>query len=438
MSGAPACRSRAAARSVRTILLACSAITLLAVAPALGSPARQTAPAASSGGIRLPLPVHDVDPLQGVDLGLRKDRLRKSVVPGNATDREDVAVAVGPTGAPSSVTDTQRLVIDGAGNYIIRELGPARAAVSLNDTVPPVLELGTVVWQGFSPGHRELAARLTLDPGIEAGRLPLKVALQLRDSAGHTRPLDPGGRAPVDGTVTVTLTNQTVSRRVVDVGAADVAPLAASLDRLRRAADRPRVAVPPVAGAGLPTVLPGRRTGQRTLDVVAPLRVSGTLTVPGATPAVAGPGTTPIADGAALAGTLAGSVDFTVAVHAGQRIAMHLDVRPWPDPRTVQPPSPAKTWRQWADSGPAAAAVGTATDLLVAGAAASARAAEYSPYLQADAPGADLSTFTYVVASATQAPRADDGLQPRPGAIALMVVAAAAVVGNAALLRRRL
>jgi hypothetical protein len=75
---------------------------------------------------------------------------------------------------------------------------------------------------------------------------------------------------------------------------------------------------------------------------------------------------------------------------------------------------------------------------MVAGAAASARAAEYSPYLQADAPGPDLSTFTYVIAAAAQTRRADNGLQPRPGAIALTVVAAVAVVGNAALLRRRL
>src|SRR4051812_28408720 len=258
MPGAPACRSRAIARSVRTILLAFPPLTLLAVAPALadGGPA----PAARVDQIRLPAPVRDVDPLRDVNLGLRPDRLRKSVVPGSASDREDVVVAIGPTGAPAAVTDTQRLVIDGAGNYIVRELGPARAAVGLNDTVPPVLELGTVVWQGFSPGHRELSARLTLDPGIEAARLPLKVSLRLRDSAGHVSGLDPGGRVPADGTVTVTLSNQTASLRTVETGHADVVSLAAALDQLRRAADRPRSAVPPAAGAGPPIALPGQAT----------------------------------------------------------------------------------------------------------------------------------------------------------------------------------
>src|SRR3954470_12474300 len=199
MPGAPACRSSAVARSVRTILLVSAALTPLAVAPALAGAPPATPPAAADTGIRLPRPVHDVDPLRGVDLGLRPDRLRTSVVPGTATDDESVVGAVGPAGAPAAVVDTQRLVIDGAGNYIIRELGPARAAVGLDDTVPPALELGTGVWQGFSPGHRELAARLTLDPAIEAARLPLKVTLRWRDRSGGGGLLDPGGTAPADG-----------------------------------------------------------------------------------------------------------------------------------------------------------------------------------------------------------------------------------------------
>src|SRR3954465_12283285 len=222
MPGAPACRSRAIARSVRTILLALAPLTLLASAPTLAGAV--AAPPEEADQIRLPAPVRDVDPLQGVNLGLRPDRLRKSVVPGTASDREGVVVAVGPTGAPTAVTDTQRLVINGAGNYIIRELGPARAAVGLHDTVPPVLELGTVVWMGFSPGRRELSARLTLDPGIEAARLPLKVTMRFPDRAGHLRALRPGAAAPADGTVTVTLANQTSSLRTVDAGMADVAP----------------------------------------------------------------------------------------------------------------------------------------------------------------------------------------------------------------------
>src|SRR3954453_23454992 len=218
MPGAPACRSRAIARSVRTILLALAPLTLLASAPTLA--AAVAAPHEEADPIRLPAPVRHVDPLQGVNLGLRPDRLRKSVVPGTASDREDVVVAVGPTGAPAAVTDTQRLVIDGTGNYIVRELGPARAAVGLNDTVPPVLELGTVVWQGFSPGRRELSARLTLDPGVDAARLPTKGPLRLRAPTARVRRPGAVSRVPADGTVTVTFANQTASLRPVETGSA--------------------------------------------------------------------------------------------------------------------------------------------------------------------------------------------------------------------------
>src|SRR4051812_43584233 len=145
MPGAPACRSRALVRAICSIvlvggLLALTAPVATAVDRSPGALPRAPQPA---NAIRLPAPVHDVDPLNNIDVGLRKDRLRKSTVPGTTTDREDVVVAIGPTGRPVAVTNTQRLVITGAGSYIVRELGPARAAVGLGDTVPPVLELGT-------------------------------------------------------------------------------------------------------------------------------------------------------------------------------------------------------------------------------------------------------------------------------------------------------
>jgi len=409
--------------------------------PATAGTTPTATPAAPRGTphvIHLPAPVREVDPLTNVNFNLRPDRLRKSSVPGPTSDREDVVVAVGPTGTAQTVTDTQHLVIHGAGNYIVRELGPARAAVGLGDTVPPVLELGTVVWQGFSPGTRSLAARLTLDAGIESARLPLRVSFAFRDKAGHQQGLRPGAEAPTAGSVVVTLVNQTSSQRVVDSGRADLQPLVRALEMLQASAAHPRAAVPPVAGAGLPRTVPGTSTGQRQLDVVAPLRVTGTITVPGAAPQITGPGLTPTTGGASVDGTLAGSVSFTVPVQTGQRVALHLDVRPWPDARTLAPPKPFRSWRAWAASGPDDAAVAQATDTLIAGAAAAAHAAEYSPYLQADMPGPDLSTFTYVVATKTATQRAGDDLTPRPGAIALTVVAVLAVAGNAALLRRRL
>jgi hypothetical protein len=411
---------------------------LAAVIVALGTTA--IASAGDTGNHRLALakPVTNVDPLATPQLLLKPDRLRKSQVPGQASDREDVRVELGPTGAPSAVTDTQQLVINGAGNYIIRELGPAREAVGLGDTVPPVLELGTVVWQGFSPGRRALSARLTLDPGIEAARLPLSVRFGFTDRTGKNQPLEPGAQAPSAGTVTITLTNNTTSNRVVQTGNASLTPLVHALEALRKAGEQPRPAVPPVAGRGLPTTLPGTTTGSLQVNVTAPLRVTGTITAPGGSAAVQGPATSPTAGGVTVAGTLSSTVSFTVRVAAGDRIGLDLDVRPWLDPRTVTPPSPAKTWTQWARSQPSASAIANATQTLVLAAAASARSAEYSPYLQADAPGPDLSTFTYVVAAPPRLRKLAADVQPRPGAIAAAAVALLAILGNAELLRRRL
>jgi hypothetical protein len=77
---------------------------------------------------------------------------------------------VGMTGSasPPRVLVEQRLRLTGQGDYQVRERGPARASEALGDEPPPVTKFGAVVWQGFSPGSRELAARLTLDPLLEA------------------------------------------------------------------------------------------------------------------------------------------------------------------------------------------------------------------------------------------------------------------------------
>jgi len=202
MAGAP---MHCVGRAARIVF-----ITLAVAAPLVGgtTPTAAAPAAADDRGLTLPAPVREVDPLATKQLQLRPDRLLKSQVPGKAVDHEDVRVALGPTGAPAAVTDTQQLVIRGAGNYIVRELGPAREAVGLGDTVPPVLELGTVVWQGFSPGTRALSARLTLDPGIEAARLPLSVRFDFKDNDGRPARLGPGAAAPAAGTVTVTLRSE--------------------------------------------------------------------------------------------------------------------------------------------------------------------------------------------------------------------------------------
>jgi len=431
---------RRAALAAVAALLAAAATAPMSTASAAPRP-RPTQPQPAEPkptGIPLTTPVRDVDPLKNaIQFGVRKDRLLTSVVPGPVRNTEHVTALIGPTGAPVVVTDRQRLVITAAGNYIVRELGPARKAEAIGDTVPPVLELGQVVWQGFSPNTRTLEALLTLDAGIEAHRLPMTVTLRFRDSAGRVRPMRPGGQAPSDGTLDVTLTNQTVSPRVVLLGTGAAVATAAALDRLYEAAQHPATAVPPYAGDGLPAKLPGTVGGGEQLDVAAPLRVTGRIAVAEATTnPVQGPGTTPSGNGAAVAGTLDGNATFQVTMRAGQHLVADLDVRPWLDPRLLVPP--ATSWRAWAAGHPSPSDLAAATRTLAEAAAAAARSAEYSPYLQADTPGSDLATFHYAVAPKAATPRAGAVLTVKPAGIAAVLLALAAIAGNAALLWRRL
>src|SRR5437763_4686662 len=114
--------------------------TVCATGVGVATAASGTAP---RSGLRLPAPVREVDPLATPQLGLRPDRLLTSQVPGAVRDTESVLASLGPTGAPTAVTDTQRLRITAQGNYIVRELGPARQAVGLGGSVPPVHAVGT-------------------------------------------------------------------------------------------------------------------------------------------------------------------------------------------------------------------------------------------------------------------------------------------------------
>ena len=414
----------------------------LALTPLLAGPAAATATSTAPASIPLPPTFRNISPVSCLRVVLpnRKDRCRKSKVPSTVDDTESITVGVGPDGTPAVVTDRQHLVVHGPGTYLIYELGPARKAEGLNEFSQPQAELGQVVWQGFASGRtRELDGLLTLDAGFEAARLPMSIGIEFVDGHGKRSALKPGGRAPADGTATITLTNTTPSARFVAVGSAAPVPLAAALDTLLTAANSHRPGVPPYPGGGLPKELQGTLIGQTQSMVTAPLRVSGTITVPGSTgTSVSGPGTHPIAEGASISGTLSTApATLQVRLEAGQRLGLSLDVQPWLDARTFSPPDGARNWIAWAATHPSAAAIGDATATLVATAAQAARAADYSPYLQTDTNGLAAASFHYEMASETATRRAGKALTAKPGAIVAACLAGLAIAGNAALLRRQ-
>ncbi len=392
--------------------------------------------AAVQQGLALPRPLGGLPVVGGV--GLTKDRLLTSRAPGPVANREAVTVALGPDGTPAAVTVEQRLSITGVGDYQIRERGPARGAEGIGDTVPPVLKLGTVVWQGFSPGRRELAARLTLDAGLEAARLPLAVRAEFTTRDGRRTPLGPGGRVPEPGVVTMTLTNATTVPVTVPIGAAEPRPAAQALQVLLDAARRPRPGRPPTVGNGLPEEVPGIVTGTASLSAVAALRVTGSIRVPGTRATVTGAGAAALADGARINGTLHDTVSFRVDAPQPGRLVLDLMVQPWIDARPLAPPPPSRSWAAWAAANPGRPAQESATRTLLADAANAARAAEYTPYLDADLKGSSVTTYRYVVAAPSLPREAGAALQPRPAAIAAAAVAALLIAVDLGLLWRRL
>jgi len=296
---------RGAARLATAVALTLTPLLAGPAAATTGATtAAGTAAVPASSGIPLPPVFRNISPVNCLRIVLpnRKDRCRKSKVPSTVDDTEAITIGVGPNGTPVEVTDRQQLVVHGPGTFLIYELGPARKAEGRNEFSQPQAELGQVEWQGFASGRtRELDGLLTLDAGFEAARLPMSIRIQFVDSSGHRGALKPGGSAPADGTATITLTNITPSERFVAVGTAAPAPLATALDTLLDAANSHRPGVPPYAGSGLPTQIAGTLIGRTPLTVAAPLRVTGTVTVPGSTgTTVSGPGTHPVADGASI------------------------------------------------------------------------------------------------------------------------------------------
>jgi hypothetical protein len=393
-------------------------------------------------GLELPSPAEqraqDLTLLK--EVGARADRVLVSVVPGPVVNDERVLVSLDGGGGVQRVVVEQRLRLTGEGDYQVRERGPARASEALGDEPAPVTKFGAVVWQGFSPGSRELAARLTLDPVLEAARLPLRIT-----ASYDGRPLEPGGRVPAAGTVVVTLTNTTEQPATLPTATdAPAEPLAAALDAARAAALAPAGPRIPAVGSGLPSAVPATGEAEVVGTSGVPLRITGALSALGEDGAplpmaVRGPAMTPVPDGAAVAGTLpaGASAELQVDVSAPGRLDLDLTAVPALDARTLDPPGGSASWAAWAASSPDLAARRSAVDLLVSTAATAARATSYSPYLGADLPGTGTTSFGFSFALPEEVAEVRAPLEPRPGALAAAGAALLLLLASAALIWRQ-
>lgn len=381
-------------------------------------------------------------------VGGRPDRLLPSHVPGSVVNQELVAVGLAGDGSVQTVTVDQRLTLTGEGDYAVRERGPARSATSLSDEPAPVTQRGAVVWQGFSPGRRDLAARLVLDPAIEAPHQPLAVTASFTGADGRAVALLSGGRVPGAGTVTLTVTNATSQPQVLPTASdAPAALLAARLGQLAAVARQPSATRLPSTERGLPRVLPVTGAAQAQASQAMPLHLTGSLRLVGTTGPVTGPpaATTATPGGTTFAGTLGGSlpanqqasVTFTAQVAGPGALALDLTAVGALNKQELAPPNGFSSWARWAAAGPPQAERKQALDLLVAVAATGARQSSYSPYLGADLVGTGMTSFRYSFAPPTEQAAMRQALQPKWGAISLAGLAVLLLLVHGALLWRR-
>jgi hypothetical protein len=154
------------------------------------------------------------------------------------------------TGRPFSVVATQRLDVQVKGDYFFTIGAPlldVEAAPGSEST--PGLRARAILWTGFNPTRRTLAARATLDPAAAAASLPLR--LEVAD--GKT-----------------TLVNATGTDAAAYSADAVRAPLVAYVDRLRSDLAAGRL---PLAGSAT-TTSASRPT---RVHVSIPLLVRGTV-----------------------------------------------------------------------------------------------------------------------------------------------------------------
>jgi hypothetical protein len=100
------------------------------------------------------------------------------------TSDQRVLVGVDTTGKPVSVAVVQRLELSNIGDYSFTVSGPiADVEAAPGSDSEPGLRRDAILWAGFSPGKKTLAARATLRPAPASAVLPLRLTIQREGDA---------------------------------------------------------------------------------------------------------------------------------------------------------------------------------------------------------------------------------------------------------------
>jgi hypothetical protein len=189
---------------------------------------------------------------------------------GKLACRERVIVGLQGDGTPHSVRVLQTIVVNQLGNYVFAVPAPVRSVLPGPGTEsPPGRRQNQILWQGFSPGHRVLAAWADLRPAESVGSLPLRVRVTTEVNGSR---LERGEKRSGELRVTLTAENATVATAQSFTAEPDPSDLDVVLGRIRSAMRRD------VFAEGLNIRLRSASTTPVKTRVAAPLRLEGTLT----------------------------------------------------------------------------------------------------------------------------------------------------------------
>jgi hypothetical protein len=180
-----------------------------------------------------------------------------------------VVVGLEDDGTPHSVRVLHTIVVKALGNYVFAVPAPVRSVLPGPGTESqPGRRRNQILWQGFSPGHRVLAAWADLRPAESVALLPLRVRVTTEVDGS---PLGPGEKRSGDLRVTLTAENTTGATAKSFTAEPEAVDLALVLGRIRSAIQRG------VSAEGLNIRLRSPMTPV-AVRVAAPLRLDGTLT----------------------------------------------------------------------------------------------------------------------------------------------------------------
>jgi hypothetical protein len=266
-------------------------------------------------------------------------------LPGRMISREQIAVGLDPAGAPVSVTVTQRLTLDGTGDYAFAIQGPVVDVVATPDSdSEPGLRQDAILWQGFSPSRRLLGASAKLRVAESRSSLPLRVALAAWVNGA---PLQPGQKRSGRLELVLTLFNATTASVATFAGVGDVRDLANVLDELRKTVESGR----PYTQSLVRVRSSGGPLPARTARVEAPLGVRGVIRFsPGVLRAVSVENGRRVPGGVAFSARLGDGQPLRLAVRVRGEVrgldlpTVSLEARPLLQISALRPPRGA-TWR---------------------------------------------------------------------------------------------